>query len=99
MGPVRSESKPFISALAGGMSHAFRLNESCPSRKGAMVSQRRPNRIIKAITDAMWERDRLQMQMMGALLSTVERLRRRAARPRRHPARRRRETIRHVARR
>jgi len=64
-----------------------------------MVSQRRPNRIIKAITDAMWERDRLQMQMMGALLSTVERLRRRAARPRRRPARGRRETIRHVARR
>jgi hypothetical protein len=67
--------------------------------KGALVpQQKRPNRIIKAITDAMWERDRLQMEMMGAVLSTVERLRRRAARQRR-AARGRRETIRHAARR
>ena len=51
------------------------------------MARKRPNRIIKAITDAMWERDRLQMQMMGALLSTVERLRRRAGRQRRPGAR------------
>ena len=60
------------------------------------MPRKRPNRIIQAITDAMWERDRLQMQVMGSLLSTVERLKRRAARQRRHAAKG--VTVNHAAR-
>jgi len=41
------------------------------------MAQKPRNRIVRAVTDLLWERDRLQMQVVGALLSAVEPKRRR----------------------
>lgn len=38
-------------------------------------------RIVSAVTDRLWKRDRLQMQAVEALLSAVEQKRRRPKRP------------------
>jgi hypothetical protein len=37
----------------------------------SVARKRDPNRVVRAIADAMWERDRLQMRAMDALLSAV----------------------------
>jgi hypothetical protein len=48
------------------------------------------NRAVRTITNAMWERDQLQMRVVDALLSAVTPpRRRRAARLRKRPAKRR----------
>jgi hypothetical protein len=39
-------------------------------------------RVVRAVTDRLWERDRLQMRAVDALLSAVEPKRRRPKRPR-----------------
>jgi hypothetical protein len=41
------------------------------------------NPIVRAITDVMWKRDQLQMRLADALLSAVERPRRRRSLKRR----------------
>jgi hypothetical protein len=41
------------------------------------MARQAPNRMIRAVTDAMWKRDRLQMRAMDALLSVVAPPRRR----------------------
>jgi hypothetical protein len=41
------------------------------------MSGKPKNRIVRAVTDLLWERDRLQMQAMGALMSAMDRKRRR----------------------
>ena len=46
------------------------------------MSRKPGNRIVRAVTDRLWERDRLQMRVVDALLSAVDK-RRRPKRPRR----------------
>lgn len=52
------------------------------------------NRVVGAITDLMWERDKAQMQAINALLSVVAPSKRRPAKPkaRRQVKRRRRSS-------
>lgn len=38
------------------------------------------NPIVRALTDALWERDRLQMRAVGAVMSALEAKRRRRGR-------------------
>jgi nucleotide-binding universal stress UspA family protein len=52
------------------------------------MARKRPNPIVRAVTDAMWKRDQLQMQAADRLLSAIESRRRPAQEPRRRPARR-----------
>jgi len=48
------------------------------------------NRVVRTITNAMWERDQLQMRAVDALLSALTpNRRRRAARLRKRPAKQR----------
>jgi len=45
------------------------------------MSRKPVTRIVRAVTDRLWERDRLQMRAMDALLSAIEPKRRRPGRP------------------
>jgi hypothetical protein len=47
------------------------------------MSRKPGTRIVRAVTDRLWERDRLQMRAVDALLSAVEPKKRRPKRPRR----------------
>jgi nucleotide-binding universal stress UspA family protein len=51
------------------------------------MARKRPNPIVRAVTDAMWKRDQLEMQAADRLLSLIESRRRPAKEPRRRPAR------------
>lgn len=42
------------------------------------MSRKPGNRIVRAVTDRLWERDRLQMRAVDTLLSKIERKRRHA---------------------
>ena len=44
------------------------------------MSGKPKNRIVRAVTDLLWERDRLQMQAVGAVMSALEPKRRRRGR-------------------
>ena len=55
-----------------------------------MARKKASNRIVRAITDAMWERDRLQMRALDALLTAVAPPRRRIVSRRRRTTKRRR---------
>ena len=46
------------------------------------MSRKPVTRIVRAMTDRLWERDRLQMRAVDALLSAGEPKRRRPKRPR-----------------
>jgi hypothetical protein len=46
------------------------------------MSRRPVHRIVRAVTDRLWERDQRQMRAIDALLLAVERRRRRPKRPR-----------------
>jgi hypothetical protein len=48
------------------------------------MSMKTGKRIVRAATRRLWERDRLQMRAVDALLSAVEPKRRRPKRPRRN---------------
>jgi hypothetical protein len=45
------------------------------------MSRKPSPRIVRAVADRLWERDRLQMRAVDALLSAVEPKRRRLKRP------------------
>jgi hypothetical protein len=49
------------------------------------MARKTPGRVVRTITDAMWNRDQLQMRAVDALLSGVDSKPRRRARPK--PAR------------
>ena len=50
------------------------------------MARKPPNRVVRAVTDVMWKRDQLQMHAMDALLSPIERRRKRKAVRRRRAA-------------
>jgi universal stress protein A len=52
------------------------------------MARKRPNPVVRAITDAMWKRDQFEMQIADKLLSAIESRRRPAKELRRRPARR-----------
>ena len=45
------------------------------------MSRKPATRIVRAVTDRLWERDRLQMQVADALLSAIASKRRRPGPP------------------
>ena len=45
------------------------------------MSRKPVTRIVRAVTDRLWERDRLQMQVADAVLSAIESKRRRPSQP------------------
>ena len=52
------------------------------------MARKRPNPVVRAVTDMMWKRDQLEMQAADRLLSAIELRRRPAKEPRRRPSRR-----------
>jgi len=54
------------------------------------MARKHLNPVVRAVTDAMWKRDQLELQAVDRLLSAIASRPRRARRPRRRPARRRR---------
>ena len=50
------------------------------------MARKSMNPVVRAITDAMWKRDRLQMRAVDTLLSLAAPARRRRTKPRRRPA-------------
>src|SRR6476646_4395633 len=52
------------------------------------MARKRPNPVVRAVTDMLWKRDQLEMQAADKLLSAIESRRRPAPEPRRPPARR-----------
>jgi hypothetical protein len=66
---------------AGGTTRA---NSKREGMMGPMKSTKKPaNRIVRAVTRGLLERDRLQLRAVGALLSVVEPKKRHPKRPRR----------------
>ena len=51
------------------------------------MARKPQNRVMRAIADAMWKRDRLQMQAADALLSRIDRPKRNRAQPKPKPRR------------
>lgn len=52
-------------------------NATRDDQPGVFIVGKPRNRVVRAITDAMWKRDQLQMRVAEALLSAVEPPRRR----------------------